>query len=129
MPGAEGRARWRFDAIGTVWEIETDAALGDRTSAPRSPGSSRASTPSGRDSATTRSSPGLARHGGEAPAPADAAIMLDAFADLSRATDGAVNPLIGAALEHRGYDRGYSFVDRGAAGGAGGVAAAADLDR
>ncbi len=28
MPGAEGRARWRFDAIGTVWEIETDAALG-----------------------------------------------------------------------------------------------------
>ncbi len=39
--------------------------------------------------------------------------MLDAFADLSRATDGAVNPLIGAALEHRGYDRGYSFVDRG----------------
>ena len=55
--------------------------------------------------------------------------MLDAYAELSRATDGAVNPLIGAALERRGYDRGVSFVDRGAAGGAGGLAAAADVDR
>jgi FAD:protein FMN transferase len=113
MSGAEGRARWRFDAIGTVWEIETDAALGAavRTEVTRLIAGFDAEWSRFRDDSVVSR---LAREGGEAPAPADAAIMLDAFAELSRATDGAVNPLIGAALEHRGYDRGYSFVDRGA---------------
>ncbi len=112
MPGADDRARWRFDAIGTVWEIETDAALGAalRTEVTRLIGGFDAEWSRFRDDSVVSR---LARHGGEVPAPADAAIMLDAFADLSRATDGAVNPLIGAALEHRGYDRRYSFVDRG----------------
>ena len=32
--------------------------------------------------------------------------MLDAYAELSEATDGAVNPLVGASLERRGYDAG-----------------------
>ncbi|WP_457101540.1 FAD:protein FMN transferase [Microbacterium sp. P5_E9] len=112
VPGADDRARWRFDAIGTVWEIETDAALGAalRTEVTRLIGGFDAEWSRFRDDSVVSR---LARHGGEVPAPADAAIMLDAFADLSRATDGAVNPLIGAALEHRGYDRRYSFVDRG----------------
>ncbi len=48
------------------------------------------------------------------PAPADAVDMLDAFVALDRATDGAVNPLVGASLSSRGYDAGYGFVDRGA---------------
>ena len=113
MAGSEGRARWRFDAIGTVWEIETDAAIGRavRADVTRIIAGFDAEWSRFREDSVVA---GLARHGGEAPAPADAAIMLDAFAELSRATDGAVNPLIGAALEHRGYDRGYSFVDRGA---------------
>ena len=52
--------------------------------------------------------------GGEVDAPADAADMLGAFVALSEATSGAVNPLVGASLAHRGYDADYSFVDRGA---------------
>ncbi|SFS08960.1 thiamine biosynthesis lipoprotein [Microbacterium sp. cf046] len=104
---------WRFDAIGTVWHIETDSPLG----------------------ATARSSVGdvietfdrewsrfrtdsliaaLAAGAGAVPAPADATAMLDAFVDLDRATAGAVSPLIGASLEARGYDSTYGFVDRGA---------------
>ncbi len=57
---------------------------------------------------------GLARAGGSVPAPPDAADMLGLYAELSAATDGAVNPLVGAALARRGYDPGYSLVDRGA---------------
>src|SRR6187431_2054028 len=112
MSGAEGRARWRFDAIGTVWEIETDAALGAAvsTEVTRLIAGFDAEWSRFRDDSVVSR---LALHGGSMAAPADAVIMLDAFADLSRATAGAVNPLIGAALEHRGYDRGYSFVDRG----------------
>ena len=112
MPGADGRARWRFDAIGTVWEIETDAALGAavRSEVTRLIAGFDAEWSRFRDDSVVSR---LARHGGSMAAPADAVIMLDAFADLSRATAGAVNPLIGAALEHRGYDRRYSFVDRG----------------
>ena len=40
--------------------------------------------------------------------------MLDAYAALSDATDGAVNPLVGASLERLGYDAARSLVDRGA---------------
>jgi len=51
--------------------------------------------------------------GGSVAAPVDAAPMLDAFAALSAATDGGVNPLAGEALARRGYDARYSLVDRG----------------
>jgi len=47
-------------------------------------------------------------------APPDAADMLDAFVQLDRATEGAVNPLVGASLEARGYDADYALIDRGA---------------
>jgi thiamine biosynthesis lipoprotein len=40
--------------------------------------------------------------------------MLDAYAVLSDATDGAVNPLVGASLERLGYDAALSLVGRGA---------------
>jgi thiamine biosynthesis lipoprotein len=56
----------------------------------------------------------LAIGGGSVPAPADAAPMLDLYADLSAATDGAVNPLVGGSLAALGYDAGYSLRDRGA---------------
>ena len=49
------------------------------------------------------------------PRPRDAGAMLDAYAALSDATDGAVNPLVGASLERLGYDAALSLVDRGAA--------------
>ncbi|MDY0911028.1 FAD:protein FMN transferase [Microbacterium sp. CFBP9034] len=105
-PPAE--ASWRFDAIGTPWEIVTPEPLGDD--------SRRAVTVviEAFDAAWSRFRPdsvvtALARTGGRAPAPADAEEMLDAFAALSTATQGAVNPLIGGSLERLGYDASYSF--------------------
>jgi thiamine biosynthesis lipoprotein len=105
---------WRFEAIGTRWEIVTAEPLApdaredvmarvddfDRTWS-RFRGDSVVS--------------GLAASG-SVPLPADAEPMLDLYRELSDATGGAVNPLVGDSLARRGYDAGYSFVDRGATG-------------
>ncbi|MCR2791529.1 FAD:protein FMN transferase [Microbacterium sp. zg.Y625] len=107
-------AVWRFDAIGTRWEIQTAAALPDEAR-------DAASAVIGRfDREWSRFRPDsfvstLAGGSGEVtvPAPADTAAMLDAYAELSEATGGAVSPFVGAALAHRGYDAAYSLVDRG----------------
>ncbi|KAA9130658.1 FAD:protein FMN transferase [Microbacterium caowuchunii] len=107
-------ALWRFDAIGTRWEIETDEPLG---------AGARARVEAlirDFDETWSRFRPDsrvsvLAASGGRIPLPADADAMLDVYRELSDATDGAVNPLIGDALARRGYDPEYSLVDRGAA--------------
>ncbi len=110
MPNSPGRlaATWEFDAIGTRWRVDTVDDL---------PGDARAAV--GRvigefDSAWSRFRADslvslLARGGGPVPAPADAAAMLEAFEELSLATSGAVNPLVGASLERLGYDAEYSL--------------------
>jgi len=105
---------WRFDAIGTRWEIETAEPVVDETRA------LIGAVIDGFDEEWSRFRPDslvsrLAACGGEAAAPADAAAMLDAYRELDRATAGAVNPLVGESLARRGYDAAYSFVDRGAA--------------
>ncbi|NLP82338.1 FAD:protein FMN transferase [Microbacterium sp. CFH 90308] len=113
MTVADATAVWRFDAIGTQWEVVTAHEL---------PGAVRDATMlvvEGFDCAWSRFREDsivsdLARRPRQVPAPSDAEAMLDAFAALSEATAGAVNPLIGDALEHRGYDATYSFRDSGA---------------
>jgi FAD:protein FMN transferase len=106
-------AIWSFDAIGTRWEIETAAPLAaearDAVTAVVADFDRTWSRFRG-DSAVAR----LAASAGAVPLPPDAAPMLDAYAALSRATAGAVNPLVGDALARRGYDADYSFRDRGA---------------
>ncbi|MFC7789244.1 FAD:protein FMN transferase [Microbacterium sp. MAHUQ-60] len=94
---------WDFEAIGTRWEIVTDAPLPtqvrDAVTAVISDFDaewSRFRT----DSVVSR----LRAEGGTAPAPRDTASMLDAYRELSRATQRAVNPLVGAGLEALGYD-------------------------
>ena len=47
--------------------------------------------------------------------PADAEALFDFYQRLYQATDGAVSPLVGAALETLGYDRGYSLRPSGPA--------------
>jgi thiamine biosynthesis lipoprotein len=96
---------WRFDAIGTRWEIEGDLGGGDRAVVgdlierfDRDWSRFRA------DSAVTR----LATAGGALES-ADAAPMLDAYQAVSEATAGAVNPLVGASLEALGYDPDYTL--------------------
>lgn len=93
---------WRFDAIGTRWEIETDAALPGELRievARRIEAFDLAWSRFRADSLVSR----LA-DGGRAPAPPDAPAMLDVYRQLSDATDGAVNPLVGESLVSLGYD-------------------------
>ena len=101
-------ATWEFEAIGTRWRIDTAEDL---------PGDARAAVDwvvGAFDSAWSRFRADslvslLARGGGPVPAPPDAAAMLEAFEELSLATSGAVNPLVGASLERLGYDATYSL--------------------
>ncbi len=101
-------ATWRFDAIGTRWQIDTAEEL------PADARAKVARVVDEFDSAWSRFRADslvslLARGGGPVPTPADGAVMLKAFAELSLATSGAVNPLIGASLERLGYDAAYSL--------------------
>jgi thiamine biosynthesis lipoprotein len=52
----------------------------------------------------------LARTGGEVPSPTDAVAMLDTYRELSDATGGAVNPLVGESLSALGYGATLSLV-------------------
>lgn len=94
---------WRFDAIGTRWEIESEH---DLTPAERARVSS---VIDGFDATWSRFRADslverLRQSPGTVPAPADAAAMLDAYRELDAATVGAVNPTVGGALEALGYD-------------------------
>jgi thiamine biosynthesis lipoprotein len=103
---------WRFDAIGTTWEIVTErrlpTAVRDEVMS-RIDGFDRTWSRFRADSAVSA----LGRSGGTIPVPADAVPMLDALEALSHATAGAVNPLIGASLDALGYDAGYTLHDQG----------------
>jgi len=110
-------AEWAFDAIGTRWRIDAElsdgpldeavAALIDRYDRDWS---------RFRDDSRVRR---IARAAGRHELPAEGAALLDLYRRLHDATDGAVSPLVGAALEHHGYDAAYSLRPR--AGGPGPV--------
>lgn len=103
-------ATWRFEAIGTHWEIETTDPLANAARAQVSAVIDRFDREWSRfrdDSDVTR----LGRDGGTF-ASTDAAPMLDAYRDLFRATGGALNPRVADSLEALGYDAGYSLVPR-----------------
>lgn len=110
MPGP---ALWRFEAIGTPWEIETDAPVppGTRAAVEALIADFDRTWSRFRDDSVVSS---LERRAGSVALPADAPAMFEAFLGLSEATGGAVNPLVGAALAHRGYDAELSLLDRGA---------------
>lgn len=103
------REVWAFDAIGTRWSIETTQALPDASHRVVDDVIARFDREWSRFRSDSVAS-GLGRRGGQVPAPPDSAAMLDDYAALSAATDGAVNPLVGASLERLGYDAGYSLV-------------------
>lgn len=101
---------WRFDAIGTRWEIDTEPELSpsDRDVVTGVIDRFDAEWSRFRDDSRVTA---LAGAGGSIPAPADAVAMLDTYRELSDATGGAVNPLIGASLSGLGYDASYSLAD------------------
>lgn len=101
-------ASWRFEAIGTHWEIETTAPLDGVACAAVEAVIARFDREWSRfrpDSDVTR----LGTAGGSFSSP-DAGPMLDAYRELSTATAGAVNPLVADSLSALGYDPGYSLV-------------------
>jgi len=105
--------RWEFPAIGTRWQIQTEAPLPERVRggvAELIDAFDRAWSRFRSDSTVSA----LARAGGTVDAPPDAAAMLDLYGALSDATSGAVNPLVGDALSRRGYDAAYGLIDGGA---------------
>ena len=111
-------AVWSFDAIGTRWEIETAGALPAGTQdeiRARIADFDRTWSRFRADSLVSQlaAAPVAAAETGVA-SPRDAHAMLEVYRELSEATNGAVNPLVGEALARRGYDRDYTFVDRGA---------------
>lgn len=57
----------------------------------------------------------IASSAGEWTLPAEAGDLLDVYRRLYEATDGAMSPLIGRALETLGYDRAYSLRPTGPA--------------
>lgn len=100
---------WRFDAIGTRWEIETENPLGDDQREGMSAVIEDFDLAWSRFRADSLVS-SLARSGGDVPIPTDAVVMLDAYRELSDATDSAVNPLVGESLSALGYDAAVSLV-------------------
>lgn len=104
---------WRFEAIGTVWEIGTPRPLpaGERDAVREAIDDFDHTWSRFRDDSLVTA---LAAEPQEVPAPPDAGVMLDLYRALSDATDGAVQPLVGDSLSARGYDARYSLQDRGA---------------
>ncbi|WP_144873746.1 FAD:protein FMN transferase [Microbacterium sp. 1.5R] len=100
-------AIWRFEAIGTRWEIETGHDLDGTQRRAVSAEIDRFDREWSRfraDSAVAR----LGREGGSLLS-SDAGPMLDAYRDVSAATGGAVNPLVADSLVSLGYDAAYSL--------------------
>ncbi|WP_309129011.1 FAD:protein FMN transferase [Microbacterium sp.] len=103
---ADAVSVWRFDAIGTPWEIESEAPLPAAARCAVEAVIERFDADWSRFRADSLVS--ALRLGGSAPAPPDTRAMLDAYRELAAATHGAVNPLVGAGLEALGYDAAIS---------------------
>jgi FAD:protein FMN transferase len=116
MPRPE--ATVAFDAIGTRWTIDTARPLPDavlRAVRERIDRFDRDWSRFRADSWVAE----VARGGaGAYRLPDDAGPLLDAYDVAARTTDGAVNPLVGRALEGLGYDAAYSLRPRRDADGA-----------
>lgn len=99
---------WRFEAIGTVWEIASSASISqslrDAVTAEIS-SFDREWSRFRVDSVVMR----LGREPGTVSAPVDTAVMLNLYRELSEATGGAVNPLVGDCLVAVGYDSALTF--------------------
>ena len=99
--------RWRFEAIGTQWTIDTHDPLtdGERAAVLALIEDFDREWSRFREDSTVSA---LAS-GGSRALPADADAMFAVYDDLGAATDGAVNPLVGVSLEALGYDTSYSL--------------------
>lgn len=95
-------AAWRFDALGTPWRIDTEQPLPDAVRTAITERIARFDAAWSRyrdDSLVAR----IARQPGRHPLPAEAAQLLELYAELYAATAGRVSPLVGGALAGAGF--------------------------
>jgi len=107
MPRPDGHA-WRFEAIGTAWQIDTARPLDPAVAADVEGCIKRF------DAVWSRFRPDsvvfqIAESGGTWVFDGPHASLLDFYAELLELTDGAVTPLIGRTLADLGYDADYSL--------------------
>jgi FAD:protein FMN transferase len=102
-----------FHGIGTAWEIDSPTPLDPGVLSAieqRIAEYDRVYSRFRDDSLVAR----IAQQPGSYEFPPDAAPLFDLYRRLYEATDGAVTPLVGTALETLGYDRAYSLRPSGA---------------
>lgn len=109
-PKAKSRIQFDFEAIGTVWHIEciAPAELASELSRLITARIEQFDTHYSRfraDSWVTHAG----SHPGVHKAPADFGPLFKLYQTMYAATNGAVTPLIGDAMERAGYDRNYSL--------------------
>lgn len=99
---------WAFEAIGTRWQVDAEAGLTPELRHEIDALIDRFDRTWSRfrdDSLVTR----MSREPGRYEPDDDGRAMLACYAALVAATDGALTPLVGRALEHLGYDAHYSL--------------------
>lgn len=104
----------RFEAIGTGWQLDTAEPITPEQRAEidaRIEAFDRTWSRFRDDSLVAR----IALAPGHWAFPPDADALFGLYRRLYEATDGAVSPLVGAALETLGYDRGYTLRPAGPA--------------
>lgn len=101
-------ANLRFEAIGTPWQIDTAEPLEPAVQESIGELIERFDSTWSRfrDDSLVRQIAGTT---GTWVFPAEAAALFELYRTLYEATDGAVTPLVGRALENLGYDRAYSL--------------------
>lgn len=102
---------WQFEAIGTAWQIDTGRPLPENVVADVLGCIKRFDKAWSRfrdDSLVSD----IARGPGSWTMPDEADRLLSFYGELNERTDGAVNPLIGAALSDLGYDASYSLTSK-----------------
>lgn len=105
----------RFDAIGTGWQIDTATPIAPGTETAiheRIDVFDRTYSRFRDDSLVAR----IAETPGTYEFPDDAAPLFDTYRRLYAATDGAMSPLVGRAMDDLGYDRAYSLRPTGRSG-------------
>lgn len=99
---------WRFEALGTQWEIVSSRSLATELKAKLSREVEQFDTTYSRfrsDSKLRQAAESLQ----PSPFPASAETIFDFYDELFELTDGKVTPLVGDILASAGYDETYSF--------------------